>query len=123
MHVSHGIRITKNLKFHKTTINKLCMKTKQNNKKKITGYTYNKINTVAKISQKEIRFFKNVLHKESTVSEHLVFLLLLQHSGIDIHIQTVKLFKNICIFSKRHKCYPNTVQHNTPRTFPLKHSQ
>ena len=67
-----------------------------------------KQNTIAKISEKETRFFKNVLHKESTtVPEHSMFLLLLQHSSIDIHAKTIKLIKNMRIFSKQHKCFPN----------------
>ena len=38
-------------------------------KKKIPGYIYNKQNTIAEISQKESRIFKNILYKESTVGE------------------------------------------------------
>ena len=94
MHKTCSIRIAKNMKFHKTVINKLHMM-----KKKITSYRINQ-NTIAKISLKEIRFFKNALHKESTVPKHSVFLLLLQHFGINIHIKTVKLMKNISIFLK-----------------------
>ena len=75
-----------------------------------------KQNIIVKISQKETRFFKNVLHGGSIVHEHLVFLLILQHSSNDIYVKTVKLNKNMCIFSKRHKCFPNAYQHKTSRT-------
>ena len=63
--------------------------------KKLLVTLKTKQNTIAKMSQKETRFFKNVLHKESTVPEHSIFLLLLQHSDIDIHIKIVKFIKNI----------------------------
>ena len=39
--------------------------------------------------RKKQDFFKNVLHKESTVPKHSVFLLQLQHSDIDVHVKTV----------------------------------
>ena len=74
------------------------------------GTLTTKQNHIAKLSQKETRFFKNVLHKESTVPEHSVFHLMLQHSSIDIHIKTVTFIKNISIFSKR----PISLEHLPP---------
>ena len=41
------------------------------NKIKSLGTLITKQNTVAKISQKETRFFKSVFHKRSAVPEHL----------------------------------------------------
>ena len=58
MQVTHGIRIIKNMKFHKATISKLRVK------KKLSLNTFKtKQDTIAKISQKKTAFLKNVLHK------------------------------------------------------------
>ena len=80
------------MNFHKTTVNKLYMKTKP---KKSLGTFITKQNTIAKISQKKLVFSKRTLHKGSIVPEHLIFLLLLQHSNIDIYVKTVKLIKKL----------------------------
>ena len=99
-------------------------KKKKKKKKTLLDALITKQNIIAKTSQKETRLFKNVIPKESTVPEHSVFLLRLQHSGIDIHVKTITFMKNISIFSKRHECFLNTNQHIFPEHLPpcFKHS-
>ena len=72
-------------------------------KKKITEYAYNTIkqNTIAKMSQKETRFFKNVLHKESTVPGTFslpftaaTFRYQYPHKNIKIYQKHMNIFQN-----------------------------